>query len=47
MEIRQVTKNDVDDLAELCKGVQAVHIELHPSLFRRPLHQELTAFFND
>jgi diamine N-acetyltransferase len=47
MEIRQATKNDVDHLAELCKGVQAVHIELHPSLFRQPLHHELTAFFSD
>jgi ribosomal protein S18 acetylase RimI-like enzyme len=47
MEIRQATKNDVDDLAELCMGVQEVHIEMYPLLFRRPSHQELTAFFND
>lgn len=47
MEIRQASKNDVDDLSELCMGVQEVHIEMYPLLFRRPSRQELTAFFND
>lgn len=47
MEIRTATQDDADRLAELCIGVQALHVEMQPALFREPTHEELAGFFRD
>jgi len=47
MDIRQATPDDADGLAELCKDVQALHVEMEPTLFREPTHEELAGFFRD
>jgi ribosomal protein S18 acetylase RimI-like enzyme len=47
MNIRKTTKNDADILAELCLGVQGLHIELQPLIFRQPSQQELADLFRE
>jgi len=45
--IRQATDSDVRVLAELCMEVQALHVQLRPSLFLETNVNELADFFRD
>lgn len=47
MEIRQAAQDDADHLAKLCMGVQMLHVEMQPALFREPTHDELAGFFRE
>jgi len=45
LEIREATPDDADNLAMLCKDIQALHAGMYPALFCEPTHDELAVFF--
>ncbi len=47
IDVRPAVPDDADLLARLCAGIQGLHVEMHPELFRAPAHQELAAFFRE
>ena len=47
VEIRPAGQGDAETLAELCMGVQELHVEMQPTLFRHATRQELAGFFRE
>mgnify|MGYP001590758711 CR=1 FL=1 len=47
MKIREATPADAATLARLCMGVQAIHLAMEPSFFRKPTRTELVKFFRE
>jgi ribosomal protein S18 acetylase RimI-like enzyme len=45
MEVRHAKKEEVGLLADMCMAVQALHVEIHPSLFQQPTVEQLAEFF--